>query len=190
MDKRYFLAIIPPADLRQKIYQTSQSAIVKSNNFRQIAFENLHITLIFFGATERFEEIKEIARQVLGEICTINITLKGLGLFPNKRQPKTIWIGIEDSESLRKTNLSLYRKFSSAGFTLDDRPYSAHLSLVRIKKYGKQSRNLAREIVEKNRKLCMGTFSIGEIYLMESILKENGPEYKIIDTFKLKENNV
>lgn len=167
-----------------------QATIERDNNLRSVTLENLHITLIFFGATERLKEIREIAAQVLDEIRTIEITLRELGLFPNKRRPKIIWIGIEDDDVLKKINLSLYRKFSTCGFKLDNRVFSPHLSLVRIKKCDRQSKNLAREIVAKNRELCLGTFSIREIYLMESTLKENGPEYKIIDTFKLKGNNV
>src|SRR4051812_14280499 len=64
--------------------------------------ENLHLTTKFIGEwpEPRLDEIKR-ALASMPLKGAIDITVKGLGWFPNPRRPRVFWAGIEGGESLR-----------------------------------------------------------------------------------------
>jgi RNA 2',3'-cyclic 3'-phosphodiesterase len=65
--------------------------------------ENLHVTTKFIGEwpEQRLDEMKRALRAVKrpGEI---EIRVRGLGWFPNERNPRVFWAGIESSERLQE----------------------------------------------------------------------------------------
>jgi RNA 2',3'-cyclic 3'-phosphodiesterase len=63
--------------------------------------ENLHVTTKFIGEwpEERIEEMKRVLGRVRGP-GAIEIGVRGLGWFPNERNPRVLWAGIEAGEEL------------------------------------------------------------------------------------------
>ncbi len=90
--------------------------------------ENLHLTLVFIGETQREEEIRRAMDAVRAEPFALKIG--GLGLF--KRQGGDLyWMGVEAGSTLTAVYSQLYDELSRSGFRLESRAYKPHLTLGR-----------------------------------------------------------
>ena len=63
----------------------------------------------------------------------IEIAVRGLGWFPNERRPRVFWAGIDGGEPLRSLAHATEQAVAQLGVPVEERPYSPHLTLARIK---------------------------------------------------------
>lgn len=92
--------------------------------------ENLHLTLVFLGelGADQPGAVKSAMNRVKGE--PFRLSFSGFGRF--KRNGGDIyWAGIEKSEALFSIQKQLSAELLKAGFPLEDRAYSPHLTLGR-----------------------------------------------------------
>jgi RNA 2',3'-cyclic 3'-phosphodiesterase len=130
---RLFAAIDIPADLTEGL----RSFVNRLRPTAQIGWspvENLHITTKFIGdwPEQRLDEI----RRSLASIPVngaIEITVKGIGWFPNPRHPRVFWAGVEGGEPLRSLARATDEAVAQLGVPPEAREYSPHLTLARIR---------------------------------------------------------
>ena len=70
-----------------------EKEIKKTNSkIKLVELKNIHITLKFLGDTseDQIRNIENIMKNAIQDIEPFNITLKGVGVFPNKRYIKII----------------------------------------------------------------------------------------------------
>lgn len=94
-----------------------------------------------------------------------------------------MWAGIEKgNDTIIKTFQSIENNLKSESFYKKENYFHPHLTLARIKyikhpvKFNEYIRNISIDQL---------TYSVKKIDLMESILHESGPVYKIIGSFIL-----
>ncbi len=100
--------------------------------------ENLHITTKFIGEwpEQRLEEMKRALRGV-SRTGPVAIGVHGLGWFPNERNPRVFWAGIEAGEELmslaRDTDraTAALRIVSEERVVSEVREFHPHLTLAR-----------------------------------------------------------
>lgn len=101
---------------------------------RWSAPDQLHLTLRFIGEVPH-EVFYEIGA-ALGEIVLrpFEIRLKGLGLFPPRGAPHTVWVGVEDeSGGLAQLKRRIDRAIDSVGVLPERRKFQAHVTLGRFR---------------------------------------------------------
>lgn len=93
--------------------------------------ENFHVTLRFFG-----EIAENVARDVdaaLEEAAQghepFELRLKGAGSF-GKDEPHTLWLGLSESEPLRRLAADIERAVRRAGVKPETRKFTPHLTLA------------------------------------------------------------
>jgi len=96
--------------------------------------ENLHITTKFIGEwpETRLPEMKH-ALAAVPVSGAIDITVKGIGWFPNEHRPRVFWAGIHGGETLRTLAQNTDQTVAKLGVPVEHRAYSAHLTLARIR---------------------------------------------------------
>ncbi len=96
--------------------------------------ENLHITTKFIGEwpEARLPEMKH-ALAAVPVSGAIDITVKGIGWFPNEHRPRVFWAGIHGGETLRTLAQNTDQTVAKLGVPVEHRAYSAHLTLARIR---------------------------------------------------------
>jgi RNA 2',3'-cyclic 3'-phosphodiesterase len=95
---------------------------------------NWHITLAFLGDIP-LDRVPEIGA-TLAEISWRAFDFKagGGGFFPSAKRPRVVWVGADEGgDRCRELASSVAGALTSLGFTLDGKPYSAHLTVGRIK---------------------------------------------------------
>ena len=130
---RLFTAIDIPTDVKDHI-------LALLNRLRPLAkiswspVENLHITTKFIGEwpDPRLDEIKR-ALSAVSPAAAFDIEVRGLGWFPNPRHPRVFWVGVDGGQPLRALAHATEQAVAALGVPVEQRPYSPHLTLARIK---------------------------------------------------------
>lgn len=183
--KRLFIAVKadPGGDLLRMF--SSLKAALAAENIKWVDTANLHLTLAFLGDTDE----KRISRlqRMLEEKCSgfgiFDFTLTGTGVFKNFRDPRVIWVGVRSQERLTMLYNLIKEGLKNIGFELEDRSFSPHLTLGRIK-LCRDTDNL-KSVLEKYHNQEFQTIHVTEVILFESILMQTGPIYKILGNYIL-----
>lgn len=124
----------------------------------------LHITTKFIGEwpAERLTEMKAVLQGV-GSPGAIRVRVRGLGWFPDARHPHTLWAGVEASEELAELAHATEAAVSAIGVTKEERKFSPHLTLARIRERSKPGG--LRSAVEAMGAIDFGSFTVDAFYL-------------------------
>ena len=144
--------------------------------------ENLHITFQFIGDTkeEDLPEIAEFLGTSFSGLPKLLFTNPKLEILPG-RDPKIIWIGLENNESLiQKISKRLKNELRKMGYKIDSRRLRFHITLGRIKK--RLPENTVEQILTTELKI--NSFEVSKVTLYQSLLKSQGPRYIEIINFK------
>lgn len=183
--KRTFIAIkIPLEKHKQEIISDIQKGL-KEEKIKWVDTWNMHVTLFFLGDTEINvipDIINEISAQ-LKDVKSFQLKLDGLGVFKSIREPKVVWIGIEESISLKKIKERIDQSVEYFGFNKDNRTFKPHLTLGRIKFI--QDKSNLKDVLDNFADQDFGTINVKQVMYYESTLTPKGPIYKVIKQFDL-----
>lgn len=187
--QRCFLAIDIDSDLIENIVKVQEEFKNTNNNVKYVEEENLHFTLKFFGDIDKDKifEVKNCILKVLNEInfkdnFSNEISIKGIGTFPNKNYMKVLWVGCENSEFITKLHDALDLEFKKIGFRLD-KQFKTHITIGRIRNL--KDKNEFKSKIEKLENFEIGNMNIEKISLKISELTPKGPIYSNIKVFEL-----
>lgn len=183
-DIRAYIAIDLPINVRAYIDQLTQKLRpVTSKNIRWIPSSNIHLTLKFLGesAPQSLEILASTLEQNIKMVTPFDLVLSHLGTFPNARQPRIVWIGLQPNPKLLTLQNSVENAAQHAGFAKEDRPFSPHLTIARVREA------LARSEVEQFNVSLQNTsldkslvIPVKEVILFRSDLHPSGAIYTII----------
>jgi 2'-5' RNA ligase len=134
---RAFLALDPPPEVLRKVADI-QTAIRKNiqGALSWVRPEGIHLTLKFFGniAAKDVRAVSEVVAGQAAGVRPLNLEAKGLGMFPETRRPRVLWLGIGgEVERLIVLQQAIDQGLEASGFPREERPFRAHLTLARIK---------------------------------------------------------
>lgn len=183
--KRTFIGVkIKPDSKCKKIISSIQKEL-SGESIRWTDPDNFHITLAFIGNTE--ESLIPVISSVLDEKCSdhpeFELTLKSLGVFKSLDDPKVLWMGLHFSEKLISLQASITNGLIEQGIKTDDKPFSPHLTLGRIKSI--ESQDSLKSLLLKHHSSEIQRTKISEVVFYESILQQNGPVYVPLKIFEL-----
>jgi 2'-5' RNA ligase len=145
---------------------------------KAVALNNLHLTLRFIGQVEegQMEPIASAVHDAVADHRHAELPLIGLGAFPNRQRPQTIWIGIRGQEPLATIVQDIELALIDVGIEPDERPFHAHLTVARVK-----TRPPAElfELLEQCQRAAFGTLDVLAVDVMLSTLTPQGPVYTV-----------
>lgn len=143
---RIFLAIELPENVKDKLVEVQERLRPRLPGVRWEKREKLHVTLVFLGEvgeegkneveTRLITSVQEGVKS-LKSVKKIELHLGNLGVFPNLRRPRVIWVGIEENLKVgRLVELvrSLKEGLRRAGFEFDKKPFYSHVTIGRIRR--------------------------------------------------------
>ncbi len=175
--KRLFIAIkIHPDKGFFEEYRKLKSEL-RQESIKWVEEYNIHITLKFLGDTseDRIPEITEIMEEAGKVTSPFKFSLKGLGIFGSKYDPRVIWIGIEPYQFLSDQMKLIREKCQKIGFEPDRQNLVPHLTIGRIR-FLRDKKNF-QQVIDKYRNLSSQGMIADTMILFESILKKEGPVY-------------
>ncbi len=156
---------------------------------KAVAPENLHFTLRFLGELDH-EQLAAIGRAVRASVAGLDafeMTLHGVGCFPNERRPAVVWAGVADEtggERLGKIAGRLSDELELIGYGREERAFSAHLTLARIKARPPAALGT---FLKAHREAAFGPIAVKQVEVMTSKLLPTGPQYSVVGVGELGE---
>lgn len=182
---RTFIAVEIPEQVKEKIASVLTGLKKLALEASWVKKENLHLTLKFLGEVkeEKIEEVYKTVAISVENTGKFRVNLKELGCFPNIKKPRVVWIGIEKGkENLSALSSRLEENLERLGFPREDRLFSAHLTLGRIKS-SKNTENLLKFF--QNNYFESEDFEIEEVVVMKSTLTPQGAIYSALKKIAL-----
>lgn len=185
MKHRIFIAINLPEEIKKRLenYQSQWPDLP----VRWVKPENLHITLAFLGYLndEQVLEVIKITKEVALRNQPFLVNLKKIIYGPPKKPARMIWAEGEKNIEFSKLQKDLEHSLQGKiiGFEKENRPYSPHITLGRIRQW--EFRQIEpEERPEVNEEINL-SFEVNSIEIMESELKRGGAEYTILESIPL-----
>jgi len=124
---------------------------------------NLHITTKFIGEwpEARIAELGEVLDKI-PRVGAIEIRIAGLDYFPNAAKPRVLFAGVSGGSPLIRLAESIDEALGAIGLKREDRPYSPHLTLARIRN---ENIHKLRERITNMSKIGFGSFEVTEFHL-------------------------
>ena len=175
---RTFVAIELPENVRSDIRKLQHAFTSFRFDIRWVKPRNMHLTLKFLGDVDpvHVEAIKSVLKEIVAHTPVFELQPRGLGVFPNIRQPRILWTGIAGQcDVLRCLYRSVEMALKPLGFTPERRPFTGHLTIGRIKKRI-DSKRLA-DALQIYQGFVSDSFAVERLVLFKSDLKQDGPVY-------------
>ena len=183
--KRLFAAIKIDSDeemLRQYFRMKHE---LQRERIRWVDPKIMHLTLKFFGETEKSEikKINTIFHQFKPDFTPFNVNACKTGIFGSNYAPRVIWFGFRQEDKLKALGQRVLKDLDASGFPIDRQNFVPHLTVARIKELG--NKQLFQRVIAKYATFESTDIPVTEIILFESILRREGPIYKPLSVFRL-----
>jgi len=182
---RAFIAVDLDDPVIEKVCHVVEILKPRITEIRWLRKENLHLTLKFLGniAESQVEPITAALRHPLGLFSPCTISAKGLGVFPDFRRPKILWVGLT-GDQLVQLAAEIESALMPLGFTPENRAFTPHLTIGRWREGSRPAKNLRQEIDSLN-DFEFGACAVRQIVLFQSVLKPEGASYSELRTIQL-----
>lgn len=183
---RLFIAVELPDEVRKNITELINELKEVGSAVKWVEEKNLHITLKFLGWVEdrKVDNVVELATKAAGGTGSFKAKFEGTGTFPSGKNPRVVWVGMgEGGEKLKKLADSLEEALSDAGYRSEEREFSSHATIGRVKEI--KGVDKLKEKMESIKDPKFGEAIVDHIDIMKSTLTPKGPIYEKIKEVKL-----
>ena len=175
-------------DLPGEVVQNLEALLARLRPHARIQWSpprNLHVTTKFIGEwpEERVDELKA-ALAALAPQEPFPIRVRGLGFFPNPHQPRVFWAGVDAPPGLAALAGQTDRALAKLGVPAEQRPFSPHLTLARIKEPAPMQP--LREAIAALLSVEFGEYLPDRFWLYHSRLAPGGSVYTKLADFPLR----
>lgn len=189
---RTFIALELDESLQRYLGETIRQLAqeLHSPGLRWVDPAGIHLTLAFLGALddEQLAEAMHATERAAREVSPFEYRLSRPGLFGLPRQPRVIWIGVDEpSGSLQLLHRQLNLELVQHGFEVDTRPFSPHLTLARIKGSLREDdqQRLHRLLIVEDRQRHSPIIQVSQVCVMKSELAQTRASYTCLQNSDL-----
>ena len=182
---RLFVAVTLSDDVRAALTDAQNRLRETCQGVRWIPARQLHVTLRFLGEVPDPDVtgVAEAVARAASQAKPFTMDLSGCGCFPPRGPVRIVWVGLrEEGGALLRCAEAVERELESAGFPRERRPFSAHITIGRVRE--DRSHGQTRMAVEA---CAFGPVpqAVESITLMSSVLSPKGPTYTAVSTTNL-----
>jgi len=183
---RLFVAADLPAEVRSRLADLQRDLADLPLSVRWVPPGGVHLTLKFLGeaAPERRAAIEAALAPPAATLAPFHLAAAGVGTFPERGTPRVIWVGLQgDVAAARRLQESVESALAPLGFARDDRPFTPHLTLGRVKG---PARGDARPGLARLGQAGASEFVVRDYVLFESRLGPDGASYTPLARYPLR----
>lgn len=186
---RTFIAIELPTDVKERLKGIQETLRKTDSDVKWVDPNNIHLTLKFLGevSEEKIPVVKAAIKRIAQQNSPYPLSISGIGAFPRISSPRVIWAGVRTGENeTARIAEQLEEDFSAMGFPKEERKFSCHITLGRIRSSAGIQR-LVKLLTDSGAALLpenLGFFA-SAITLFQSRLSPQGPAYEPLSVFQL-----
>jgi len=179
---RAFIAIDLSADIQLRLDKVVHDYKIQLANIpiRWVPASNIHLTLKFLGdvSLSNLNILTDMIQTEISSHHQFDISVGGSGAYPNLRQPRIIWVGVEAPPELIAIQNGIESTTGRLGYTREERAFSPHLTLGRVSRNATaQDIKAISKAIEATKVGFLGATCVEKIYLYRSDLQPTGAVY-------------
>ncbi|MBI4307648.1 MAG: RNA 2',3'-cyclic phosphodiesterase [Chloroflexi bacterium] len=181
---RAFIAIEIPQNVLDYLRRIQDA--VRAGRFSSVTWvrpEGIHLTLKFLGNISQGQVPQVVAAMetsARGQ-TPFRLEVHGLGAFPSMDRARVLWVGVQgNAQAVASIQAKLEATLAALGFPREDRPFSPHLTLGRVRPAsgGPPAERKRLGSVVAAAPLEKGiVFDVASLSLMQSTLTSTGAIY-------------
>jgi 2'-5' RNA ligase len=183
---RLFVAINLPETERGNVARALVGLGAEGLPVRWSAREALHLTLKFLGEVPdaRAGEIGAALAEAVRGARPFDVTLSGLGGFPELARASVVWLGVERHPALELLANDVELALAALGFESELRPFHPHVTLGRVRR-GIPAGRLAGLAALGAAFDYQGAIQVERLDLMRSSPGKGGSVYTVVHSASL-----
>ncbi|MHB0968877.1 MAG: RNA 2',3'-cyclic phosphodiesterase [Thermoanaerobaculia bacterium] len=97
--------------------------------------DTYHVTYAFLGDQEEsaVARLGDALEEALATVHATDARIGAAGFFPDARRPRVGWVGLQPSEAIAGIAAATRGAVRAAGVAMDEKPFTPHLTLARMK---------------------------------------------------------
>jgi len=182
---RAFIAIEIDEAVRQKLVAAQRQLADTGAQLRLVEPENIHVTMKFLGdiRENQIGAITDAVQTAVAGVGPFDISVRGIGVFPDLRYIRVIWAGVSDGrEQVTSIQKRADQNLAELGFK-PERDFVPHLTLARAKSAAGKERLV--EFLKSMTNAEFGSCRVGAVELKQSTLTPKGPIYSTLAHIEL-----
>ena len=165
--------------------ELEKASSVDRKDVKWVRPDDMHLTLKFLGEIEdrKSVEVCKTVEEVAKKHKSFELGVESVGYF-GKNSATVLWVGTAaGSDSLQSLAGDLEGQLVQVGWPAEERPFTGHLTLCRIK--NPRAGRILAQLAEQYKDFRAGTVQIDDVKVYQSILMPAGPVYTVLGKFKL-----
>jgi 2'-5' RNA ligase len=186
MTTRTFIALEMSTGLQRHLKGFFRQVASALPSLRRVDSAGIHLTLAFLGelTDEQVASAIAAAQDAAQAVSPFSYHLTQPGIFGSARQPRVLWMGIEEpSGALQTLHRSLNAELEARGFETERRPFSPHLTLARGKAPLSPDEQAALQHLLTRppaRSTASHRYLVTGIQVIKSELQQSGARYTVL----------
>jgi 2'-5' RNA ligase len=179
---RVFFALWPDAAAAARLHNIALQQHARLAG-RVMRLDSLHATLVFIGdiAAGRLNDLLAVAEGV--HQSGFRLSFDHAGCW---RHNRIAYLGLKQMpQALQNLQASLAARVNAAGFKLDERVFSPHVTLLRKAECGESGKEKPKEKPKENPAPEPVAWTVRDFVLVKSSLGANGSRYEQIGSWPL-----
>jgi len=139
-------------------------------------------------AAAKISDITSAIEEASREIAPFSLEVKGLGVFPDFKRVKVVWVGVwGDTSRLKLLQQRIESNLVPLGFARESRPFTPHLTLARVReRITPTEQQSFGQLIAGASFEAAHQFTVDNINLMRSQLTREGAIYRQLTAVSLK----
>jgi 2'-5' RNA ligase len=183
---RLFYALELDGALRTALDHALAPLRVVEPDLAWVHADKLHLTMKFLGDVDErdVERLTAAADGVANGHRPFEMTIGGVGAFPNFRRGRVVWVGVESDPRLELFHHDLEVACAEAGFEVEGRPFRPHITVARMRSALPIER--ARLFARAARRVAYAASEpVRALSLLESTMASGGSRYRCVHAASL-----
>jgi 2'-5' RNA ligase len=187
---RLFIALPIPAHVKEAIglAQEDLRSKLPAPRVRWTRRDQLHVTLKFLGNVNAHSggDLIAAVERACGEFGALQLSARGIGMFPNPRRPRVIWVGVGDRHQRLGTLHQIVESATTAFTNEKSEPaFTGHATVGRCTPLNrKETVTLARLAAEMEHRV-FGEWHADSVEIVRSELGPGGSRHTVLAAVSL-----
>jgi 2'-5' RNA ligase len=179
---RTFVAIELPGNVQQALGEHLASLRQEANlqDLRWVAPHQIHLTLRFFGdiSAKNLSILADLLQREAARHAPFFMRLGKLGVFPDERRPRVLWVGVEAPKTLYSLQTGIEHAARQLGYEPEERKFQPHITLARLRQpVDLKTRSALLDVLHEQAIPPTGDIYVNHITIFKSVLTPQGPIY-------------
>ncbi len=189
---RAFIAVEIPHEIHRAIERNTEKlrSTLSPSLVRWVPINNVHLTMKFLGdiSPANVDILAHMLSLEVSQHSPLKIQIGNLGVFPNIKRPRVIWIGLQAPISLEALHRGIEAAAATVGYPVEKHPFSPHLTIGRVKKnIGSTGIQQIRNALQNTKIGPLGSAKVTDVHLFKSDLQPSGAVYTRLHSAQLGE---